>query len=138
MKQNTKNKVKGGLLALLLAGGVVKGFAEERIATVIMKRDRLVGKLESTTVFLDTNNDKVPDTSFVYPKTGAAAFIEILDSFIEKGSIITFDNENSTVQAGVSKITRQDLISVDGIRLDEMFPNLDASYFPYAYARHTR
>jgi hypothetical protein len=134
MKQNTKNKVKGGLLALLMAVGVAKGFAEEKTGTVIMKRDSPPNSSGGirTSVFMDTDGNKIPDTVLYLNGTNILMFTMLLDEYIQRGSEVVFDDTKSGKSNGLSALGTDSLISIDGISVWDMFPDAKDTWFPYA------
>jgi hypothetical protein len=140
MKQNTKNKLKGGLLALLVAAGVAKGFAEERIGTVVMKRDGAPNRAGGimTSVFMDTNGDRIPDTVLYLHNTNKAMAMMLLNEYIQKNSEISFDNNGTVPTDGMFGMDQGALISVDGLSVLDLFPEAPANWFPYAFAKRQR
>ena len=54
-----------------------------------------------------------------------------LNMMIEKGSIITFDDEGMNPSDGVRSVRNNRILSIDGIPILEMFPGRE-NFFPYA------
>jgi hypothetical protein len=140
MKQNTKNRVKGGLLALLMVAGVAKGVAEEKTGTVIMKRDttRDSGRI-TTSVFIDTDGNRIPDTVLYIHGTNRVMFSMLLNEYIQKDSEILFDDTKVEESGGLLAIVTDYLISIDSMSVWDMFPEAKDTWFPYAVKyRRTR
>jgi hypothetical protein len=141
MKQNTKNKVKGGLLVLFMATGIAKGFAEEKIGTVIMKRDftpNSYGRI-TTSVFMDTDGNRVPDTVLYLFNSKRLVLTMLLDEYIQRGSEVIFDDRVVAPTNGLLGLATDGLILIGDISVWDMFPNAENDTFPYAVKyRRTR
>jgi hypothetical protein len=140
MKQSAKNKLKGGLLALLVTAGAAKGFTEERVGTVVMKRDGVPNSSGGimTSVFMDTNVDRIPDTVLYLHNTNKAMVMMLLNEYIQRGSEVLFDDDKIKVEDGMFSIGSDKLISIDGLFVLDLFPTAHPNWFPYAYEKRQR
>jgi hypothetical protein len=127
-------KIKSSLLVLRLALGAIKGFAEEREGIVIMKRDsapRSSGSI-TTSVFIDTDGNKIPDTVLYIHNPNKVVNMMLLNEYIQKNSTVLFDDRATAPANGLSGMETDGLISIDGLSVLDMFPEAPDTWFPYA------
>jgi hypothetical protein len=131
------NKIRLVFTVFLFAS-VGMSFAGEKNGMVIMKTSSVDKKGRTdVTVYLDTTSDGMSDTmlSFQIEKgKEQTAALEGLEDLIQEGSRITFDDTNMQSPAGFYKlIIWHDLITVDGKKLIQLYPN--PYWFPFAFAK---
>jgi hypothetical protein len=130
MKQNTKDKVKGLFFVLLIAVGVVKGFAEERNGTVIAKADASISRAR---VFVqdDVNGNIV---LFFIPNKNSNVNSMMWDKLVKEGTKVVYDDTENFIGVGESyySIPTKALISFDGKYIFDILNNWHVENFPYA------
>jgi hypothetical protein len=133
MKQNVKNKVKGGLLVLLMALCVVKGFAEEIVATI-------EEKVEGETEYYLSNSRILRLFADDYD------FDRILARYAKEGNQIVYEDSRMSRISSITVIS-EDLVEVilaDGTRkgIKDIYPDISdrrfSIFFPSAYAKYQR
>jgi hypothetical protein len=139
MKLNTKNRVKGGMLALLLAAGVAKGLAEEREGTIVMRKDYS----DETAIQVAPKGSRIPhpdwQMSFSYESL-VAKRKSFLDTLLKEGIYIVFDDEYYKIEKLLNNAKRlipEGVISIDGILVADM-PEATREKFPASFEAKAR
>jgi hypothetical protein len=71
-----------------------------------MKRDAApnsVGRV-TTSVFMDTDGNRLPDTILYLFNSKSLTFSMLLDEYIQRGSEIIFDQDNASKSNGLSEL----------------------------------
>jgi hypothetical protein len=116
---------------------MVSAFAGEQNGIVLMK-DVTVNKKGSRNVrvYLDTTGNGITDTVLNYQlsikQKDSSACLAELDSLIQQGSRLIFNDSNITRPAGYfAMVVWHDLLSVDGVPMAQKYPN--PYWFPAAF-----
>jgi hypothetical protein len=119
-----------------LAGYSAGGFAKEVEGTVV--RISAPDDYDAVKVYFDTDNNKLADTIINMSGVSSASITGLLYEYIEKGSKVIFDDEKMVSYAGFLQGRWDNIISVDGISMVDMFPHAEHFLFPYAFAKRAR
>jgi hypothetical protein len=122
-KEQPKNKarpklplgIKRTLLLVLMALAAKMGIqAEEKTGVVITKASSPI--FSNVIVYIDTDGNGTPDHLLVYPDSFPQSPVgAFMDSLIQKGTTISFDDEKAISFSGYPSVSIQTLMSLNGI-----------------------
>ena len=142
MKKNNKKDPVGkpkinskvGLFSLLMFLQTIIAFAGE--AKVLRQMDGLPddeGHID-TNILLDSNNDNRVDMSIRLGSTNVYLFFMLLKEYLQPDSVITYNDDAVGRSGGLSSIRWQDILTIDGEDILDLFPEA-SQYFRAAAAR---
>jgi hypothetical protein len=115
------------LIMALVAKGLI---AEERIGTVIAKARNDIFK--TIQVFVDTTGNGAPDHIVGYPTDLIQApWASLMDSMLEKGANVSFDDRYAIPFSGFPMVSFSDLTTINGMDVRMWFPG-GAHWFEHA------
>jgi|GEM_PF-3813385 len=136
---NAKQLLGGILVVFMLAGGIVKAYAEELRGIVTRTEVGFLGDgRKRLLVYLDTTGNRIPDTDLRFPDPILNVLSKNLEAFIEKGMVVVFDDQGIiTYSNGNRGVDGDNTISIDGVNMLDLFPN-EAARFKFAAAAKAR
>ncbi|MFP3043081.1 hypothetical protein LQZ19_14805 [Treponema primitia] len=133
MKQKTKNKLKGGLLAFLMAAGIIKGFAEEKEGIIVLRTD---ARTDVTILHIATNGQKIPNyTGYFGYRDSSAKAGSFTNSLLQKGVPVRFDDKNANHNGNLPELSAEDFISIDDMYMIDLYSGNPQDYIISAEAK---
>jgi len=131
------------LVALLFAGNVAKGLAEEVVGEIMFEPERVTTNLYEVyfEYYLDTTGDLIVDRRMSLSERNGEAVYKTLSMYLKSGWKIVFEDKNLKPFEDFSARCMVAMISPDGkyIDLSQMFPlDIIKSRLPYLYEKLVR
>jgi hypothetical protein len=113
------------LIGVLFALVAPMGIAGEQRGTIIRTEvDYISGGRERLFILVDTDGNRIPDISLMFPDPMLSTLSRDLQSFVERGMIIIFDDEGMIIyDNGNKQVSGDNTISIDGVNMLDLFPN---------------
>jgi len=129
--------IKRTLLLLLFALAVQMGISAEHQEGAVTRVSRFGGSLVRLRVYVDTTGNRMADTvlQFFDPEKDYVA--RNLESFIERGMRVTFDDNDYFIQDNMKFVGGSNTKTIDGDNMLVFFPN-ERERFKYAAAEYDR
>ena len=145
MNRNLRIIVIGVFFVFLFTNGLNIAFAEELEGVIVYKTiDRSYSGTGNVLIYIDTDGNRTPDYIIWYNESDKNTPLGgFLDSLLERGVKILFDNEgsrNGEQISGLPLVHRSRLLVIDDISVLEWFapgPYIN-QWFPYAVRKAER
>ena len=124
---SSRQRKAGALLALLIAGGMMKAQAEEIVATILFGPEKKMSSLDLIyTYMVDTNGDSIPDRRFSATRERGEpdlVFDAITQHYLKPGAKFIFEDSNVGPfdEFGIGRLIS---IEINGemVELTKLFP----------------
>ena len=119
------------ILMAFIAGTYTFAEHQEGVVTNVRKQLVFGGDQMRLWVYVDTDSNRIADTILAFPDPRTNSMSGNLETFIEKGMSITFDDNAFFIENNMKRVDGNNTKTIDGTNMLDLFPN-EAERFKFA------